>query len=136
MAPQQQQVLFEFSRGPLEGQFVDAELREAFSMYVTFRLEQFSRWLRLGAELKCVLTRQLSRQVTEETLQYRHDNVVMRITRGRPWALQHGSDVQGAENAFIYFDHTRNPTFLVFGNGEKQPVWRWMFPNEPNATYV
>jgi hypothetical protein len=60
----------------------------------------------------------------------------MRISRERPWARRHASDVQGAENAWVYFDHKRDPAFVVFGNGPKQPVWKWMFPNDAVATCV
>ncbi|KAH9927342.1 uncharacterized protein B0H18DRAFT_875845 [Fomitopsis serialis] len=48
-------------------------------------------------------------------------NLIMRLTREKPWTQQH-PDIMGPSNSYFYFGPNRAPGYLVYGNSPPQSM--------------
>ncbi|THH18394.1 hypothetical protein EW146_g2592 [Bondarzewia mesenterica] len=51
----------------------------------------------------------------------RSPNILVRLRREAPWALQH-RDIMGPSDAFFYFGPSNMPGYIVYGNTPEQPM--------------
>ncbi|CCM05536.1 uncharacterized protein FIBRA_07762 [Fibroporia radiculosa] len=66
-------------------------------------------------------------------------NLIMRLTREKPWAEQNADKIMGPSNSYFYFGPSRTPGYLVYGNSPQQSMvdaWRQKKENSTSRYFT